>query len=76
MEVNQIFLQLHLFFIDLFFLFLFLGYVLESGRVNGVLAVARAFGDFYIKDPEICADPEVNIVSTNDWKFLIIACDG
>ncbi|CAH1404005.1 unnamed protein product [Nezara viridula] len=57
----------------------------EQERVNGSLALSRAFGDFQFKaDP--LKPPEKQIVSpfpdvvtkhlSTDWKFLIIACDG
>lgn len=45
-------------------------------RVNGVLGVSRAVGDFYMK-PYVSADPYLNSVDISaDDEFLIIACDG
>eukprot|EP01118_Nematostelium_gracile_P010412 TRINITY_DN3581_c0_g1_i1.p1 TRINITY_DN3581_c0_g1~~TRINITY_DN3581_c0_g1_i1.p1 ORF type:complete len:149 (-),score=35.84 TRINITY_DN3581_c0_g1_i1:3-449(-) len=54
------------------------------GRVQGVLAVARAFGDIDYKLPNcmgsddfVTAKPFLNKVEiTDDVEFLIIACDG
>lgn len=45
-------------------------------RVNGILAVARAFGDFQL-EPFITAAPDVfhtNI--SGDEEYIVIACDG
>eukprot|EP01119_Soliformovum_irregulare_P012995 TRINITY_DN3422_c0_g1_i3.p1 TRINITY_DN3422_c0_g1~~TRINITY_DN3422_c0_g1_i3.p1 ORF type:complete len:988 (-),score=346.47 TRINITY_DN3422_c0_g1_i3:57-3020(-) len=45
-------------------------------RVNGILGVSRAVGDFYMK-PFVSADPFVDeIAMTADDEFLILACDG
>ncbi|KAI3460721.1 hypothetical protein Pfo_017384 [Paulownia fortunei] len=45
-------------------------------RVNGTLAVSRAFGDFHLKD-WIISEPEiVNLPLTSDCQFLILASDG
>ena len=50
-------------------------------RVNGQLAVSRAFGDFYLKPlhklPFVSLDPEIKIYDLDEHdKFLILACDG
>jgi len=53
------------------------GYVI-FGRVNGVLAVSRALGDFYFH-PHVTCEPEVFgpfDVYDGDYQFLILACDG
>jgi len=53
------------------------GYVI-FGRVNGVLAVSRALGDFYFH-PHVTCEPEVFgpfDVYNDDYQFLILACDG
>lgn len=45
-------------------------------RVQGVLAVSRAFGDFALK-PYVIAQPETLVHSlTGQDEFLILACDG
>lgn len=60
------------------------GYV-EYNRVNGYLALSRALGDFSLKrssdklpeDQVVTAHPDVEERSiTEDWEFLVIACDG
>jgi len=54
------------------------GYVLMSGvpRVQGVLAVARAFGDISLK-PYVSALPEISQVDlTPEDEFVIVASDG
>lgn len=52
------------------------GFVLETGRVNGVLAVARALGDFYLETP-LNAQPDVEIKKIEpEDEFIILACDG
>jgi serine/threonine protein phosphatase PrpC len=63
----------------------------DFGRVNGTLAVSRAFGDLSYKKcskvpPEaqaVTALPEIkryviqpNEYSTNNFSFLLLACDG
>jgi serine/threonine protein phosphatase PrpC len=53
------------------------GYVI-FGRVNGVLAVSRALGDFYFH-PHVSCEPEVFgpfDVYNDEYQFLILACDG
>jgi serine/threonine protein phosphatase PrpC len=60
------------------------GYV-EEGRVNGMLALSRALGDFeyksnkmkYHKDQMVSAFPDVKIEPiTPDTQFVLLACDG
>jgi protein phosphatase 1G len=60
------------------------GFVEES-RVNGMLALSRAIGDFEYKNnpilkPEdqiITAFPDISVEKiTNDCDFIICACDG
>lgn len=61
------------------------GGFVEVNRVNGNLALSRAFGDFAFKTnpdkrPEdqiisCCPDVQVRQVD-NDWQFVVLACDG
>jgi len=52
------------------------GFVGDDQRVNAVLAVSRAFGDFAL-DPFVLCDPYISdTVLTPEDQFLIIACDG
>lgn len=45
-------------------------------RVNGTLAVSRAFGDIYLKE-YVISEPEImKLPLTSDCDFLIIASDG
>eukprot|EP01064_Diplonema_japonicum_P016234 TRINITY_DN24230_c0_g1_i1.p1 TRINITY_DN24230_c0_g1~~TRINITY_DN24230_c0_g1_i1.p1 ORF type:complete len:387 (+),score=136.48 TRINITY_DN24230_c0_g1_i1:31-1161(+) len=54
------------------------------GRVDGMLAVSRGFGDFKFKKPEIPAEeqavtcfPDVTVHHiTPETQYLIVACDG
>ncbi|XP_014257236.1 probable protein phosphatase 2C T23F11.1 [Cimex lectularius] len=57
----------------------------EFNRVNGNLAVSRAFGDFVYKMNEnrdqekqsIIALPDVTETKLNErWEFILLACDG
>lgn len=57
----------------------------EDGRVNGMLALSRALGDFEyknnslfkVKDQVVTAFPDVKTVPiTNDTEFILLACDG
>ena len=55
------------------------GFVTSRGgvaRVQGILAVSRAFGDFGLK-PYVIAQPEIVVheIKKQD-EFLILACDG
>lgn len=61
------------------------GCFVEFSRVNGNLALSRAFGDFGFKSrsdlkPEqqaVCAFPDVVERQIDDsWDFFILACDG
>lgn len=58
---------------------------MEDGRVNGMLALSRALGDFEYKkcaanswkDQAVTAFPEIKSMQiTNDCEFLLLACDG
>jgi len=53
------------------------GFVIgETGRVNGLLAVSRSVGDFYMH-PYVTDEPYLNLIElTDNDEFLIIACDG
>lgn len=60
------------------------GYV-EDGRVNGMLALSRALGDFEykknssvgVKDQQVTAFPEIkSLQMTADCEFIVLACDG
>jgi len=52
------------------------GFVSPNGRVVGMLAVSRAFGDLDLQ-PFVSASPYINVVDITDMPdFLIIACDG
>lgn len=47
------------------------------GRVNGSLAVSRAFGDHGLKKSGVTALPyQMRVPLTADVKFVIIGCDG
>lgn len=60
------------------------GGVVDDGRVNGVIAISRAIGDWEYKkvgmkpeDNMVTAYPEVIIEGLRpDHDFLVIACDG
>jgi len=53
-----------------------LGGHIQEGRVNGKLAVSRAFGDFYMK-PFVTCEPYINTFDlTDDDMYVILACDG
>jgi len=56
------------------------GYVIGSSsgtrRVNGLVAVSRSIGDFFM-EPFIIAEPHVTEVDLiKEDQFLILACDG
>ena len=52
------------------------GYV-NNGRVNGNLAVSRAFGDFDLKPMVSCLpDFEIHMRNLDQDEMLIVACDG
>ncbi|XP_029049618.1 probable protein phosphatase 2C T23F11.1 [Osmia bicornis bicornis] len=57
----------------------------EFNRVNGLLSLSRALGDFTFKRNErkspqeqiVTAFPEVQKFQiTEDWEFVVLACDG
>ncbi len=53
------------------------GGTITNNRVNGSLAVTRAFGDFFYKKSGVSSVPEINKVSIGkDDEFMIIATDG
>lgn len=60
------------------------GGFVHGGRVNGVLALSRAFGDFPFKDPSLkpenqvisCVPDVLHVELTPQDEFVIIACDG
>ncbi|KAL2231796.1 UNVERIFIED_CONTAM: putative protein phosphatase 2C 2 [Sesamum indicum] len=45
-------------------------------RVNGSLAISRAFGDVHLKDWIICEPEIVKVALTSECEFLIVASDG
>eukprot|EP01084_Bolivina_argentea_P024703 45984_1 len=45
-------------------------------RVNGLLAVTRAFGDHLLKPPVTVKPTLLNMSLSDDDYFIIIACDG
>ena len=51
------------------------GGLVVQGRVNGVLAVSRAFGDGSFK-PFISAVPYIKHIRRTNNSYLILACDG
>jgi len=53
------------------------GFVMNNGRVNGILAVARSFGDFFLK-PFISSEPHITdaIDITPEDEFVLFCCDG
>ncbi|MCL4361649.1 protein phosphatase 2C domain-containing protein [Candidatus Dependentiae bacterium] len=55
------------------------GFVAYNGcsRVNGFLAISRAFGDAFLKAYGVSAIPEIKQYKiTEQDQFLILACDG
>ena len=61
------------------------GGFVEDGRVNGMLALSRALGDFEYKsnnnipkkDQAVSAFPDVRIEPMDaQTQFIILACDG
>ncbi|KAJ6233236.1 phosphatase 2c [Anaeramoeba flamelloides] len=52
------------------------GGFVKDGRVNGILAVSRAFGDGYL-GKAISSEPQINSfqLSSSD-SFIVMACDG
>jgi len=52
------------------------GFVSETNRLNGVLAMSRGLGDAKLQ-PVLTAEPSISVTHlTPEDKFLIIACDG
>jgi serine/threonine protein phosphatase PrpC len=52
------------------------GFITLNGRVNGVIAVARAFGDIILQDVLSC-EPYINIINIDiDDRLVVIGCDG
>jgi serine/threonine protein phosphatase PrpC len=60
------------------------GHMVEDGRVDGIIAISRAIGDWEYKDPKLPAEkmavsglPEVTKMEIKaDTQFVICACDG
>ena len=61
------------------------GGVVVNNRVNGDLAVSRAFGDFSYKQnnglspiaQEVSCEPDVRVIARSEEdNYLIFACDG
>jgi len=60
------------------------GHHVEDGRVDGVIAISRAIGDWEYKsatlEPEkmaVSAYPDISkTLITKDTEFVICACDG
>lgn len=61
------------------------GSFVEEGRVNGMLALSRAFGDFeyknnnvrQAKDQAVSAFPDIKVEPIQDkTEFIFLACDG
>jgi len=51
--------------------------IIRDGRVGGVLAVSRAFGDFELKrSGVICVPYYIRVPLNHTHKFVILACDG
>ena len=60
------------------------GHNVEDGRVDGIIAISRALGDWEYKNPKLAPEkmavsgmPEVSITPiTPDLTYFICACDG
>jgi len=52
------------------------GFIGRLKRVNGLLAVTRAFGDHLLKPPISVKPHYKSIEITNDDQFVVLACDG
>jgi serine/threonine protein phosphatase PrpC len=51
---------------------------MENGRVNSILGVSRAIGDYYLQPP-ITSEPEIFnpvVLQPGKDEFVIMACDG
>ncbi|XP_010940247.1 probable protein phosphatase 2C 27 [Elaeis guineensis] len=59
-----------------------LGGVVYDGYLNGQLSVARALGDWHMKDPKgsacaLSSEPELQVTTLmEEDEFLILGCDG
>lgn len=52
------------------------GFIGQQGRVNGIILVTRAFGNFDLK-PALSCEPYISRVELDDsHKVLVLACDG
>lgn len=52
------------------------GFVTRFDRVNGLLAVSRAFGDHLLKPAVSCEPYQTKHELDKTTKFMILACDG
>merc|ERR1740123_399529 len=52
------------------------GTIGRMGRVNGLLAVSRAFGDHLLKPPVSVRPTTLKMNLGKDDSFIVIACDG
>merc|ERR1712137_244777 len=52
------------------------GFVTESKRVNGVLALSRALGDVDLQPPVTYEPDIIHTKLQADDKFIIMGCDG
>ena len=58
------------------------GGTIVHDRVNGMLAIARAFGDYQLKSPFLPKDvvsdePDITVVElAEEDLFVVLACDG
>ncbi|KAJ6234423.1 phosphatase 2c [Anaeramoeba flamelloides] len=52
------------------------GGFVKDGRVNGILAVSRAFGDGYLGKAISCEPEIINFQISNSDSFIVIGCDG
>lgn len=60
------------------------GHIVEEGRVDGIIAISRAIGDWEYKSTNLAAEkmavsafPEVRKFEiSKDLDFVICACDG
>lgn len=52
------------------------GFISETRRVDGILALSRAIGDI-VAQPHVTFEPDIHYIEfTADDEFIIIACDG
>ena len=50
---------------------------IKNNRVNGSLAITRAFGDFFYKKFGVISLPEISVYTVEpDDRYLLIASDG